>query len=68
MTITRVRATAEVPGALDVGEAFVRADGVAVVRAGVGGVELEGGRLDLDDGERTLDRRALADLVRACAH
>lgn len=68
VTITRVRATAEVPGALDVGEAFVRADGVAVVRAGVGGVELEGGRLDLDDGERTLDRRALADLVRACAH
>jgi len=68
VTVTRARATAEVPGALDVGEAYVREDGVPVVRAGVGGIELYEGRLDLDDDERMLDQRALADLVRAVAH
>ena len=68
VTITRARAVAEVPGALDVGEAYVREDGIAVVRAGVGGVELLEGRLDLDDDERLLDQGALADLVRIGAH
>ncbi len=68
VTLTRARATGEVPRALDVGEAYVRADGVAVVRAGVGGVELLEGRIDLDDDERALDQRALAELVRAAAH
>ena len=68
VTLTRARATEEVPRALDVGEAYVRADGVAVVRAGVGGVELLEGRIDLDDEERALDQRALAELVRAAVH
>lgn len=68
VTLTRARATDDVPRALDVGEAYVRPDGVAVVRAGEGGVELLEGRIDLDDDERPLDRRALADLVRAGTH
>jgi len=68
VTLTRARATPEVPRALDVGEAYVRSDGTAVVCAGEGGVELLEGRIDLDDDERPLDRRALADLVRAGAH
>ena len=68
VTLTRARATGEVPRALDVGEAYVRADGVAVVRAGVGGVELLEGRIDLDDDERALDQRALAELIRAATH
>jgi len=68
VTVTRARATPEVPRALDIGEAYVREDGVAVVRAGDGGVELLEGRIDLDDDERPLDRQALADIVRASAH
>ncbi len=68
VTLTRARATGDVPRALDIGEAYVRQDGVAVVRAGEGGVELLEGRIDLDDDERPLDTKALADIVRASAH
>jgi methionyl-tRNA formyltransferase len=64
VTITRARATRDVPKALDPGEACVRPDGVAVVRAGDGGVELLAGRIDDDEHERALDREALAALVR----
>jgi methionyl-tRNA formyltransferase len=66
VTLTRVRATTEVPRALAPGEACVRGDGVAVVRAGAGGVELLAGRLD-DEEERALDASALAELVRSAA-
>ncbi|MBX3259204.1 MAG: hypothetical protein KF782_05890 [Labilithrix sp.] len=65
VTLTRVRTTSDVPRALEPGEACVRGDGVAIVRAGDGGVELLAGRID--DDERELDADALAELVRASA-
>lgn len=61
IVVTQARATHDVPAALERGEAYVRADGTAVVRAGTGGVELLSGRDDDDD--RELDRRALAAIV-----
>jgi methionyl-tRNA formyltransferase len=70
VTLTRVRAataSAAVLNALAPGEAIVREDGIAVVRAGDGVVELLGGRIDDDDGdgsERELDAPALASLIR----
>lgn len=67
VTLTRARATQDVPRVLDPGEAFVRPDGIAVVRAGDGAVELLAGRLD-EDNERELDGAALAALVRAATH
>ena len=45
------------------GEAVVRADGLAIVRANDGAVELLRGRIEDDDGERELDARGLANLV-----
>lgn len=66
VTLTRVRETNDVPRALDVGEACVRVDGTAVVRASDGGVELLGARIDDDD--RDLDRADLAALVRDATH
>jgi methionyl-tRNA formyltransferase len=72
LTVTRARATSEVPGALDPGEAYVRSDGVAVVRAGDGGgVELLAGRIGIDedaDDEQDVDAEAIAALVRAGTH
>jgi len=62
VTITRARATADVPRALEIGEACVRSDGITVVRAGEGGVELLAGR---DEEDRDLDASELAELVRA---
>ena len=64
VTLTRVRATTNVPKNLVQGEAFVRADGIAVVRAGAAGtgVELLAGRAD-DEDESALDAEALAALV-----
>lgn len=64
LTVTRARATANVPSALAPGEACVRADGVAVVRAGDAGVELLAGRVERDDGELELDASGVAALVR----
>lgn len=63
LVLTRVRATRDVPKALEHGEACVRKDGVAVVRAGDGGVELLAGRRDEDD--RELDGAELAAIVSA---
>jgi methionyl-tRNA formyltransferase len=63
LAITRARETSDVPRTLAPGEAFVRADGIAVVAAGAGGVELLAGRIDDDD--RELDARELACLVLA---
>jgi methionyl-tRNA formyltransferase len=71
VTLTHVRRTENIPRALDPGEAWVRADGIAVVRAGDVGIELHAGRaedLDASEGERELDVTALADLVRATTH
>lgn len=63
LTITRGRVTSNVPKALAPGEAFVRKDGVAVVRAADLGVELHGARLDDDDDETDLDAEAIAELL-----
>lgn len=68
VTLTRVCITDDVPRALEVGESCVRSDGVAVVRAGEGGVELLAGRIDIDDDEREMDQRALAEWVRSSVH
>ena len=68
LTLTRVRATTRFPkliAALEPGEAIVRDDGIAMVRARDTGVELLGGRADDDDDdERELDAPALAALIR----
>jgi methionyl-tRNA formyltransferase len=69
LTLTRVRATTSRPellAALEPGEAIVRDDGIAMVRARDGGVELLGGRSDDADGddEHDLDAPALAALIR----
>jgi hypothetical protein len=73
VTLTRVRATVDVPRALVPGEAFVRRGvpaergvetDVAVVKAGDGrGVELLQGRCLRGDEEDDLDRKGLARLV-----
>jgi methionyl-tRNA formyltransferase len=68
VTLTRVRVTADVPRALDPGEACVREDGLAVVRAGDGGVELHGARRDDDESDNELDASEIAALVREAAH
>lgn len=65
VVLTRVRATADHPRALVPGEACVREDGVALVRTADAAVELLGGRLEDDDGERHLDASELAALVAA---
>ena len=67
LTLTRVKATKSQPGllaALEPGEAIVRDDGIAMVRARDGGIELLAGRSDDDDDdERELDAPALAALI-----
>jgi methionyl-tRNA formyltransferase len=60
VVLVRVRVTGDYPRALAPGEAAVRADGVAVVRAGEGAVELLEGRSDEDDA-----RLDAGDLARA---
>jgi methionyl-tRNA formyltransferase len=62
VTLVRVRPTRDFPRALEPAEAAVRADGVAVVRAGDDAVELLEGRADDDS---PLQARDLAGLVRA---
>jgi methionyl-tRNA formyltransferase len=64
VTITRAQVTDDLPKALVAGEAAVRKDGVAVVRARDRGVTLLAGR-DEDEGE--LDTAALAALVRGAS-
>jgi methionyl-tRNA formyltransferase len=63
LTITRAKVTSDVPNALAPGEAFVRKDGIVVVRASDVGVELHGARLDEDEDETDLDAAAIADLL-----
>ena len=60
MILVRVQATDDFPRALAPGEAAVRADGVAVVRAGDGAVELLEGRAE-DDESVLLERGPGAD-------
>ena len=62
VALVRVRVTNEFPRALHPGEAAVRSDGTAVVRAQDAALELLEGRLE--EGDQTLDREALAELVR----
>ena len=62
VTLVRVRVTSDFPRALEPSEAAVRDDGVAVVRAGEGAVELLEGR---DDEDAPLGARELAGVVRA---
>jgi len=66
VALTRVKATRDYPRALEPGEAAVRKDGVAVVRAGQDAVELLEGRDDED--ARPLDAAALAARIRAAQH
>lgn len=66
ITLTRVRPTTDFPRALDPGEAFVRKDGVAVVRSADTALELLAGRTEDDD--RELDVAGLADVVTRAAH
>ena len=68
VTLTEVRARVTAGdrrtlAALEPGEAVVGADGIAVVKARDGAVELRRGRIEDEDGERDLDARALAGLV-----
>jgi methionyl-tRNA formyltransferase len=60
VTLVRVRVTRDYPRALDPGEAAVRADGAAVVRAGDEAIELLEGRGENDE---PLSARELAALV-----
>lgn len=62
VAVTRARVTGDYPRALAAGEASVRADGRAVVRARDAAVELLAGRRE--DDETELDATALARLVR----
>jgi methionyl-tRNA formyltransferase len=61
VTLLRARATDDFPRALEPREAAVRADDVAVVRAGAGAVELLEGR---DEDGPLMGARDLAELVR----
>jgi methionyl-tRNA formyltransferase len=61
IVVTQAKATDVVPNALEPGEAWVRGDGIAVVAARGGGVELLRGRLE--ESERELDRHELAALI-----
>lgn len=66
VTLTEVRRAPEdthLLATLEPGEAVVRSDGVAIVRAGDGAVELHAGRIEDGDDERELDAAALASLV-----
>jgi methionyl-tRNA formyltransferase len=61
VTITRARVTSKVPRALEPGEGYVREDGIAVVRAGRGGIELLAGRIEDEQEARAQE---LAELFR----
>jgi methionyl-tRNA formyltransferase len=63
VTLVQVRVTRDFPRTLEPAEAAVRRDGVAVVRAGVGAVELLEGR---DEDDAILGSRELAGLVSHC--
>jgi methionyl-tRNA formyltransferase len=62
VTLVRVKTTRDYPAALVAGEAAVRSDGVAVVRASEGAVELLAGR---DEDDRALSAADFASLVAA---
>lgn len=66
LVLTRVRATSDYPRSLTPGQAFVRKDGVAIVRTSDAAVELLEGRFDdADDDTPALDAAALAEVVDA---
>jgi methionyl-tRNA formyltransferase len=59
VTLVRVRPTSDFPLALEPAEATVRADGIAVVRAGEGAVELLDGRGEADEALGAADLAAI---------
>jgi methionyl-tRNA formyltransferase len=59
VTLVRVRPTTDCPLALEPAEATVRADGIAVVRAGEGAVELLEGRGEADEALGAADLAAI---------
>ena len=65
VTLVRVRPTPDFPRVLAPGEAAVRADGVAVVRAGDAAIELLEGR---DEDDAPLSAEALARVVAEATH
>jgi methionyl-tRNA formyltransferase len=67
VTLERVRETRRFPRALEPGEAAVREDGVAVVRAGDAAVELLAGRDEEDAHLRAPELAAVVALARAAA-
>ncbi|HRG98320.1 MAG TPA: formyltransferase family protein [Polyangiaceae bacterium] len=72
LTVVRAEATAAAPRGLRPGEITVDADGFAIVKTRDGGLRLLAARLADDDDdeparERELDRREIAELVRALA-
>jgi methionyl-tRNA formyltransferase len=64
VTVVRARATVDFPRALEPGEAAVRKDGIAVVRAGDDAVELLEGR---DEDDAPMDAHDLSALVSGLA-
>lgn len=66
LTLTEVRRTTDYPKVLSPGQAFVRRDGVAIVRTVDGALELVRGRLD--DDAPDLDASGLAEVVSAAAN
>nr|WP_275936737.1 hypothetical protein [Labilithrix luteola] len=66
LVLTRARATTNYPRTLAPGQAFVRKDGIAIVRTSDAAVELLEGRFDdAEDDAPTLDASALAEVVHA---
>jgi methionyl-tRNA formyltransferase len=65
VVLTRVTETETYPRVLTPGQAFVRRDGIAVVRTADGAVELTAGRFDADEDERRLGPEDLAEIVAA---
>lgn len=65
VVLTEVRPTSDFPGVLSPGQAFVRKDGVAVVRARDRAVELRAGRFEDGEDDEVLDAEALAEIVHA---
>lgn len=63
VAVTRAAVTQDFPRALEPGEAAVRADGVAVVRAADVAVALLAGRIESNDADADLDVRGLAAIV-----
>jgi len=65
LVLLRVRETRNFPRVLTPGQAFVRKDGIPIVRTGDGAIELLGARFDDDEDAPELDASAIAEIVHA---